>query len=146
MLRFEGERDCPLPPGEVFARLTDARFLVQCLPDVESVRESNQDQATFRVRPALSFVRGALDVTLTVLERNQPQARFLLTSKGIGSGADVESALEVSEQGTGTHLHWSAEVKNLTGLLKLVPAGLIRGAAEKAINDVWDRLMAAVQG
>jgi len=146
MLRFEGERDCPLPPGEVFARLTDARFLVQCLPDVESVRESNQDQATFRVRPALSFVRGALDVTLTVLERNQPQARFLLTSKGIGSGADVESALEVSEQGTGTHLHWSAEVKNLTGLLKLVPAGLIRGAAEKAINDVWDRLMAALQG
>jgi len=38
---------------------------------------------------------------------------------------------------TGTRVRWVAEVTHLGGLLKLVPQGLVRGAAEKVINDVW---------
>ena len=33
---------------------------------------------------------------------------------------------------------WRAEVKSLGGLLKMVPSGLIRGAAQKVIEDVWN--------
>ena len=39
MLRFEGDRDFPHPPAELFAKLTDARFLASCIPDVEKVSE-----------------------------------------------------------------------------------------------------------
>jgi carbon monoxide dehydrogenase subunit G len=38
---------------------------------------------------------------------------------------------------TGTHVHWKAEIKNLGGLLKAIPSGLIRGAAQKISADVW---------
>ena len=35
MVRLEGDRDFTLGPDELFARLTNPRFLVECIPDVE---------------------------------------------------------------------------------------------------------------
>ena len=39
MLRFEGDKDFSRPLAAVFARLTDANFLVRCIPDVDTVKE-----------------------------------------------------------------------------------------------------------
>jgi carbon monoxide dehydrogenase subunit G len=140
MLRFEGDRDFPQAPGELFARLSDAGFLVQCVPDVESVSSQEADRAVMVLRPGFSFVRGTLDVTLQVVDAVAPtSARVLLHSKGIGSTSDVEATLALAPAEAGTRVHWTAEVKSLGGLLKLVPAGLVRGAAEKVINDAWNR-------
>jgi carbon monoxide dehydrogenase subunit G len=138
-LRFEGERDFPQqPPAALFARLSDARFLVQCIPDVEKVTAEAADSASLVLRPGFSFVRGTLDVALSVVDVVSPTAaRVVLLSKGIGSSADVEATLALSEHDGGTRVHWTAEIKKLGGLLKLIPGGLVRGAAEKVINDAW---------
>jgi carbon monoxide dehydrogenase subunit G len=139
MLRFEGDRDFRQPPAELWARLTDARFLVQCIPDVESVTEAQPDRAALVLRPGFSFVRGTLDVTLRVVDAVAPHsARLLLQSKGIGTSSDVEAALALAPAGAGTRVHWVVEVKALGGLLKMVPPGLIRGAAEKVVGDAWN--------
>jgi carbon monoxide dehydrogenase subunit G len=138
MVRFEGEKDFTQPPAELWAKLTDARFLVQCIPDVESVAEQGSDRATLVLRPGFAFVRGALDVTLRVVDAVAPSsARYVVASKGIGSTADVEATIALAPQATGTHVRWTAEVKTLGGLLKMVPAGLIRGAAQKVVYDAW---------
>jgi carbon monoxide dehydrogenase subunit G len=138
MTRFEGDRDFPQPPANLFAKLTDARFLVTCLPDVESVSEQEADRAVLTLRPGLAFARGTLEVTLQVVEKTPPTAaRMLLTSKGIGSRSTVEASLALAPHNDGTRVHWIAEVKELGGLLKMVPQGLIRGAAEKVLNDAW---------
>ena len=50
----------------------------------------------------------------------------------------VESTLRLSADGPNTKVGWTAEVTQLGGLLKMVPYGLIRGAAHKVIEDVWD--------
>ena len=140
MLRFEGDREFNLSPTEALARLTDVSFLVACLPDVESVRAIDIDRAELVLRPGFSFVRGTLDATLRLVERDASGARFHLATKGIGSTSEVQATLAVAENGTGSRVHWTAEVTNLGGLLKLVPAGLIRGAAEKVVNDAWDHI------
>jgi carbon monoxide dehydrogenase subunit G len=138
MLRFEGDRDFTQPPTDLFAKLTDARFLVTCLPDVEGVSEQEADRAVLMLRPGLAFARGTLEVTLQVVEKTPPTAaRMLLTSKGIGSSSTVEASLVLAPRDAGTRVHWIAEVKELGGLLKMVPRGLIRGAAEKVLNDAW---------
>jgi carbon monoxide dehydrogenase subunit G len=138
MVRFEGEKDFAQPPAELWAKLTDARFLVQCIPDVESVAEQASDHAALVLRPGFAFVRGTLDVTLRVVDAVAPSsARYVVASKGIGSTADVEATVALAPQATGTHVRWTAEVKTLGGLLKVVPSGLIRGAAQKVVNDVW---------
>jgi 2-furoyl-CoA dehydrogenase large subunit len=143
MVRFEGEKDFPQAPAELWAKLTDARFLVQCIPDVESVKEQHADHAEMVLRPGFSFVRGTLDVSLRVLDAVSPtSARYVVASKGIGSSADVEATVALTPQGTGTRVRWTAEVKTLGGLLKMVPSGLIRGAAQKVVNDAWNAVEA----
>ncbi|HTU92536.1 MAG TPA: carbon monoxide dehydrogenase subunit G [Gemmataceae bacterium] len=143
MVRFEGEKDFSQPPAELWAKLSDARFLVQCIPDVESVPEVQSDHAQLVLRPGFSFVRGTLEATLRVVDAVAPaSARYLIANKGIGSSADVEATIALDPQGTGTRVHWTAEVKSLGGLLKMVPSGLIRGAAQKVVQDTWSAVEA----
>jgi len=147
MLRFEGDRDFPQPPAELFAKLTDACFLVTCIPDVESVAYQEPDRAVFSVRPGLAFARGTLEVTLQVAEKAPPtSARMSLVSKGIGSSSTVEATLNLTPHDAGTRMHWIAEVKELGGLLKMVPQGLIRGAAQKVFDDAWTAVEAKLRG
>ncbi len=97
MTRFEGDRDFSLTADALFARLSDARFLVQCIPDVETVISQEADRASLVLRPGFSFVRGTLEVSLLIVDAVAPSsARVLLHSKGIGSSSDVEAALTLA--------------------------------------------------
>ena len=140
MLRFEGDREFSQATDELWAKLTDAHFLVQCIPDIDTVRDVQADRASLVIRPGFSFVRGTLDLNLKVIEAVLPNARMVLHSKGIGSSSDVEAMLTLvgQEPGPGTRVHWVVEIKTLGGLLKMVPPGLIRGAAQKVVDDAWN--------
>gem|GEM_PF-341681 len=143
MIRFEGEKDFLQPPAELWAKLSDARFLVQCLPDVESVPEAEADRARMVLRPGFSFARGTLETTLCIVDALAPvSARYIIANKGIGTSADVEATIALTPQGAGTRIHWTVEIKALGGLLKMVPSGLVRGAAQKVANDAWSAVEA----
>jgi carbon monoxide dehydrogenase subunit G len=138
MLRFEGDRRFPRPLSEVREKMGDARFLAKCIPDVESVSEQEPGRARLVIRPGFAFARGTLHLDLQVSEGNDPSSvRVRVLGKGIGSSSDVEATLHFVETEQGTHIHWVAEVLALGGLLKAVPQGLIRGAAEKVVSDAW---------
>src|SRR5207244_3507066 len=141
MLHFEGDRDFPLSPVDLWVKLRDARFLVTCIPEATIQGEPSRDKAACSVRPGFSFVRGPLDTTIEILGATEPtELRFLLTSKGIGSSSEVETALTIAPAESGSRIHWTADVKRLGGLLKAIPSGLIRGAAQKTIADVWEEI------
>jgi carbon monoxide dehydrogenase subunit G len=144
MLHFEGDRDLPQAPAELYAKLSDVRFLVQCIPGVESVKSEQPDQATCVVRPAgLSFVSGTLELSLRRTSTvENTSAQVVVTSKGIGSTSEVEAAFTLTPQDGGTRLHWTADIQKLGGLLKAVPQGLIKAAAQKIIADVWEAVIA----
>lgn len=146
MLKFEGDRRFARPVAEVYAKLADARFLAPCVPDVSETRQLNEADAELVLRPGFAFIRGTLDLKMqrTEADEGARRVRWLLASKGIGSTADVEATLELSEAEGGTAAHWVAEVKELTGLLKWVPGGLISGAAQSVINNAWDRVEKAL--
>jgi uncharacterized protein len=146
MLHFEGDKELSRGPAELYPKLSDARFLVQCIPGGEVVGEPEADRAVCKVKPALSFVTGSLEVTVLITERvPDSSVRVTLRSKGIGSSSDVEAVLTLAPQDGGTRLHWTADVTRLGGLLKAVPSGLIRGAAQKIITDVWNNVEAKLK-
>lgn len=138
MFRFEGEKEFPGRPADLWAKLSDASFLAGCVPDVQTVARAGSDEAVFTVKPGFSFVRGTLEVTLRVLEAEKPaRVRLSAKSRGIGSSSEVGASLTLRQAGEGSAVHWTAEVQQLGGLLKAVPQGLIRAAAQKVIGDVW---------
>ena len=115
--------------------------------DVCSAYLLEPDRATLVLRPGFAFVRGTLDLEMNVVERQEPtSARLVLNSKGIGSSSEVEASLAIAAIENGSRLHWIAEVKSLGGLLKMVPGGLIRGAAQKVIGDALDAIGGKLEG
>jgi uncharacterized protein len=138
MIQFEGDRDFTLPPVAVWEKLSDARFLVKCIPDVESVAQADASAAVCTIRPGFSFVRGTLELTIRVAEAVPEQSvKLLLQSKGMGNSSVVEALLALTAREGGSRVHWQAQIKEMGGLMKMVPKGLISGAAQKVVSDAW---------
>jgi carbon monoxide dehydrogenase subunit G len=136
-MQFSGEQRFAMPLDAIWSRLSDARFLVDCLTDVTVLRRET-DVATWKLKPAFSFVTGSLDTTLTLSNRQHPVSQIATVfSKGIGATTTVVVRLEFAATDTGCRVQWQAEITALTGLLKAVPKGLIQAAAAKVIADVW---------
>ncbi len=143
MLHFEGTKDLALPSQAVWGKLRDADFLVQCIPGVESIKDSGADDASCVIRPGFSFVRGTLEVNIHVAEAAEPtMVCFAIASKGIGSSSQVAARMDISAHDSGSRVSWSADVTELGGLLKAVPQGLLKASAQKVIQDVWDGIEA----
>jgi carbon monoxide dehydrogenase subunit G len=141
MLHFEGDRDFPQAPATVHAALSDARFLVACVPGVEKLERAEPGEAVCVLRPGFSFIRGTLVVTLRVVESAAASAvRIVGHGKGIGSSNDVEVAVTLAPHDAGCRVHWGADVTNLSGLVKAIPEGLLRAAAQKVIGEVWTKV------
>jgi carbon monoxide dehydrogenase subunit G len=142
MIHFEGDRAFDLPLPAVFARLSDASFLVGCLPDA-NIKERGADRAVWTLKPKLSFLTGGLDAVLEVTEREPEQrAAFKIVTKAIGATSTVLAVLNFTATDTGTAVHWTGDITEVTGLLKMVPKGLLQGTAEKVIEDVWTAVTA----
>jgi carbon monoxide dehydrogenase subunit G len=138
MQPFEGERTFNLPPEQLWPKLRDAAFLVACIPDGTPHEGATRDKAVCTVHPGFTFVRGSLDVTIEINGGEEPKTlSYSQKSKGIGTSSEVETSLVLEPHEGGTKIKWRAEVKSLGGLLKMAPSGLIRGAANKVIEDGW---------
>jgi uncharacterized protein len=147
MLHFEGDNDFPQAPALVWSQLTDATFLVSCIPRVESVPLAEPTVAKCVLRPGFSFIRGTLEVTLRVTEAVEPTSvRAQAHGKGIGSGNDVEAIMTLTPHDGGTRVHWTADITNLTGLIKAIPQGLIKASAQKVIAEVWETVREKLGG
>ena len=137
-MQFEGDKEFPLPPETIWTKLGDAGFLVGSLTTAEAVKIHGPDSAEWKLRPALSFVAGTMDSRLQILERTPPDTlRLQITNKGIGSSSTTEVRLTLTPSGASTKVHWVGEITALTGLLKMVPKGLIQSTATKIIEDIW---------
>jgi carbon monoxide dehydrogenase subunit G len=136
MLRFEGVRDFQVAPDDLWVKLRDARFLVQCVPGAVGIASQDQDRAVCTLRPGFAFVHGSLELTMEVADVNPGrEAAVKLHSKGIGTTSDIEARLKLEAHESGTRLAWSAEIVQLGGLLKAIPQGLVKASAQKVIED-----------
>lgn len=138
MIQLNGDRLLPLPAAEVWTKLTDGRFLARCLPDLETLVQADENGLVAVLKPGFSFVRGTLELTLRIVEKLAGQsARLQLHTKGIGNHSDVEASWTLVPEGAGCRLAWQVAVTQLGGLMKMVPPGLLKAAAQKVINDIW---------
>lgn len=138
MIHFEGDKTFPLPVAEVAAKLSDAGFLANCLPDAQ-VSEATPDKAAWKLRPKLAFLTGSLNVEMTTTAREAGKSvAFKVYAKAMGASSTVVTNLTFAEApGGGTAVHWTGDLTEVTGLLKMVPKGLLQGSAQKVIDDVW---------
>lgn len=142
MIHFEGEKFFPLPLHLTAAKLSDAGFLAGTLPDAE-VTEAVADRAAWKIKPKLAFLSGSLNVELTrTASEPDKSVAFQVLAKAIGATSTVVVVLAFAEKDGGTAVHWTGDLTQVTGLLKMVPKGLLQGSAHKVIEDVWSAVEA----
>ena len=142
MIHFAGDKLIPLTVAEVAAKLSDAGYVANCVPDAQ-VTEATADKSVGKIKPKLSFLTGSLTLTAEVTARDPGKSVvFRVESKAMGASSTVESKLEFAEAEGGTVVHWTGDLVAVTGLLKMVPKGLLEGTAKKVIEDVWDAVAA----
>jgi carbon monoxide dehydrogenase subunit G len=135
--QFQGVKSFDRPAAAVASKLSDAAWLVGCLPEAQ-VTGATPDRAAWKLKPKLSFLTGSLDAVIEATAREPGRSvTFRILSKAIGAASTTLAKLEFHEAAAGTDVHWSADIAEVTGLLKMVPKGLIQGTAEKVIEDVW---------
>jgi len=137
VIAFAGDRSFPQPVATVAERLADAGWLVGTLPDVQ-VTDATPERAAWRMKPKLGFVSGHLDTVMERTEHRPGEAvSFRVVTKAIGASSTVGIRLAFHAADGGTRVAWSGEVAEVTGLLRMVPKGLLQATAEKVIGDVW---------
>jgi len=137
MIQLQGSKTFALLADKLYPQLADLQLLVKTLPDVKTVKEASETHAVVVVAPGLSFVKGELETTMQRLSSTPPsQAELQVSSKGIGTTVKLLASFTLLPEGEGTCMNWQATIQEMGGLLKLVPASLIKGAAQKTI-DGW---------
>ena len=132
-----------MPVAEVAAKLSDAGFVANCVPDAQ-VAEATPDRASgsssrnCRSSPVADPRRGG-DRTRpgkSVTFRDRSPRRWARAAPWRRSSTFKEA------EGGGTAVHWTGDLVAMTGCLKMVPKGLLEGAAKKVIEDVWSAVAA----
>jgi carbon monoxide dehydrogenase subunit G len=138
VIQFAGERSFPHSIAVVAEMLSDVGWLVGTLPDVQ-VTAAAPDRATWKMKPKLSFVTGHLD---SAMDRtaHEPGSTvgYRVVTKAIGAASTVQIRLSFHEADSGTVVPWAGELVEVTGLLKMVPKGLLQSTSEKVIEEVWE--------
>lgn len=137
-MSFGGEEFFRAPPEKIYALVTDPQSLVQTIPDLASHEILPDGTLKCVVTPGFSFVRGRMEVTMSVTEKAPPRsAAMRATSSGIGMQFTVASKLNLAPHEGGTKLIWEAQVVEMKGLVATLSGGLIRAAAEQVIQQTW---------
>ncbi|WP_439631339.1 CoxG family protein [Gemmata sp.] len=137
MIHFDGDKFFPLPVHLAAAKLSDAGFLAGTLPDAE-ISEATPERAAWKIKPKLAFLSGSLSVELTrTAAEADKSVAFQVIAKAIGATSTVVVLLAFSDKDGGTAVHWTGDLTQVTGLLKMVPKGLLQGSAHKVIEEVW---------
>lgn len=116
-MKIQGRMHIQAARDIVFARFTDAEFVAQCIPDVQSVQTIDEGRS-YRVVVAIGFgaARNTFDTLIEFVEMTPGErARIRAQGRAPGSQADVSALLTLRDGAAGgTEVEWTADI-DITG-------------------------------
>ncbi len=136
-MHYEGSFEVSASKEKVFSFLTDPKKVTTIFPDVENVKIIDENNFTLKAKVGISFIRGTLDVKLTLAEKKEPTyAKLKARGTGISSSVDLESAFNLEDaKGGGTLVKWASDAR-VSGLIASVGSRLMDTASEKYVKQI----------
>ena len=143
-MRIEGTKRFRAPRERVFRALTDPHELSELMPGVERVEVKSEDEWIAVVKPPMG--RGLnVKLDLHVTDRREPEhAHLAAWSKSFGARMSIETEFDLTADGDGTDMAWTADVL-LAGLLGGFGGKALEPAARRQAERALDRLRARVE-
>jgi len=136
-LHYEGAFDVAASKEKVYDFVNDPKKVTTIFPDVQSVKVIDEDNFQLKAKVGMSFIKGTMDVKLTLLEKKRPTfSKLRARGTGLNSAVDLESSftLEDGPKG-GTHVKWAADAK-ISGMMASIGSRLIDAQADKYVKQI----------
>lgn len=145
-LRFEGNLTIKAPREKVWAFLVDPQAVSRCLPDVQSLELLEEGKFKTVVRVGVGFIKGnfAFEVAMLDLAPSR-HGKIKGHGGGLGSAVDVESTVDLADDGAGTtRLDWKADVV-VSGTIASVGARVLSSTVQKKMGELFECLKAQLE-
>jgi len=140
-IEFAGEEHFQASSERVFALLTDLDAMAGTIPDLVSSERAGDHTLKCVVRPGFSFLRGTMKLQIDLADLQPPERAVMqVAAQGIGVSMRIVSQLQVTPEGSGAKLVWSAQVDQLKGLVAALSPSLIKAAADQVIRHAWTQV------
>jgi uncharacterized protein len=135
-VHIEGEKRFDAPPAEIYRALTDPEALESAFSVIERVEAEGPRWRLVVRLPVPGGFRLELSVRLEELAEPK-HARLRASGKSLGGRIAVDTSFDLSPDGDGTLMRWSAEIDAggvLRGLGSQSLAPLAKQHAERALD------------
>ena len=137
MDEFTGQEPFQARQSLLFQCLGDAAWLAGTVPNATIV-ESSTESAKWTATPAMPFVTGTIETTLTILPSDVAnEIRHAVQAASRGTGCSIEAIYQVNGDDTASTVDWRIKIIEKTGLLKLVPGMMLRKYVQEGIAKAW---------
>jgi uncharacterized protein len=108
----QGERTFDAPRATVWQVLNDPASMAATMPGVESfdVHDEKRWTANVKIPLGLGGLKMKIDMTKTE-ERSLEYAAMRIKGQGVGAMMNMVTKFDLSDEGAGTKMKWSADVK-----------------------------------
>ena len=154
---LEGERTFEAPRATVWQVLNDPASMAKTMPGVETFDVHDDKRWTANVKIPLGLGGLKMKVDMEKTEEREPEfAAMAIKGQGVGAMMNMQTKFELSEEGAGTKMKWSADVKiagpvGSMGQRVLQPivnqqVQHVLGALARQVDDATDGTPAAAAG
>jgi carbon monoxide dehydrogenase subunit G len=110
-MQVEGEAEFDAPRDAVWKAVIHPDTLAATLPGVASVSVHDETHWSADVRVRLGKLPVRMRVAVEILDQREGEhARLHAHGRGIGGSLRVDTSFDLSDNETGTHMRWSADV------------------------------------
>ena len=156
-MNVSGERSFEAPRQAVWDELNDPASMAKTMPGVESFDVHDDKRWTANVKIPLGLGGLKMKVDMEKTEEREPEfAAMAIKGQGVGAMMNMQTKFELSEEGAGTKMKWSADVKiagpvGSMGQRVLQPivnqqVQHVLGALARQVDDATDGTSAAAAG
>jgi carbon monoxide dehydrogenase subunit G len=141
----EGERTFDAPRATVWTVLNDPAAMAATMPGVESFEVHDKDRWTANVKIPLGLggLKMKIDMNKTE-ERELEYAAMQIKGQGVGAMMNMVTTFELSDEGAGTKMKWSADVK-IAGPVGSMGQRVLQPIVNQQVQHVLGSLETQVQ-
>jgi len=111
-VNVSGERTFDAPRADVWAVLNDPASMAKTMPGVESFDVHDERRWTANVKIPLGLGGLKMKVDMEKTEEREPEfAAMSIKGQGVGAMMNMQTKFDLSDEGAGTKMKWSADVK-----------------------------------